>query len=30
MKQTFTDVYFYEVFYVPTLTKQSPIGEQNL
>ena len=28
LKQTFTNVYFYEV--VPTLTKQSPIGKQNL
>ena len=28
LKQTFTNVYFYEA--VPTLTKQSPIGKQNL
>ena len=28
LKQTFTNVYFYEV--VPTLTKQSPIDKQNL
>ena len=28
LKQTFTNVYFYEV--VPMLTKQSPIGKQNL
>ena len=27
LKQTFTNVYFYEV--VPTLTKQTPIGKQN-
>ena len=28
LKQTFTNVYFYE--FLPTLTKQSPIGKQNL
>ena len=28
LKQTFTNVYFHE--FVPTLTKQSPIGKQNL
>jgi len=28
LKQTFTNVYFYEV--VPMLTKHSPIGKQNL
>ena len=30
LKQTFTFVYFYEVFYIPTLTKLSPIGKQKL